>query len=103
IDYVSNPQRVKAMNDNNQVRPSTGQLLCTNCHRAHNADSSAGATILMRGDLAISATTLIGNEPVPAAAGTAYTGLARMADPNDTGTRAGAINSTNALCLACHQ
>lgn len=88
--------------DNNQIMPtSTGsQLLCTNCHRGHNADSSAGATILMRGDLAISSATLIGNHAVPAAASTAYTGVYRMQDP---GGRDAMVNSTNAMCLACHR
>jgi hypothetical protein len=95
--------RMKTVADNNQIMPTpvtNQQLLCTHCHRAHNADSSAGATILMRGDLAISAYTLIGNHAVPAAATTAYTGVYRM---QDAGGRASTINSTNALCLACHQ
>jgi len=94
--------RMKAVADNNQILSTTGgsQLLCTNCHRAHNTDSSVGATILMRGDLAISATTLIGLEPVPTSATNAYTGLTRMADQ---GGRGAAFNSTNSLCLTCHQ
>jgi hypothetical protein len=93
--------RMKAINDNNQIRPTgPSQLLCTNCHRGHNADSSAGATILMRGNLAISADTLIGNHAVPAGATTAYTGLYRM---QEAGGRAAMVNSTNAMCLSCHQ
>jgi hypothetical protein len=93
--------RMKAINDNNQIRPTgPSQLLCTNCHRAHNADSSAGATILMRGYLAINANSLIGNHAVPAGATTAYTGLYRM---QEAGGRAAMVNSTNAMCLSCHQ
>jgi hypothetical protein len=93
--------RMKAINDNNQIRPTgPSQLLCTNCHRGHNADSSAGATILMRGDLAINANSLIGNHAVPAGATTAYTGLYRM---QEAGGRAAMVNSTNAMCLSCHQ
>jgi hypothetical protein len=95
--------RMKTINDNNQIRPTAAQLLCTNCHRAHNADSSAGATILMRGDLAISATTLIGTATVPTGLTNAGSGLYRMADAGSGSGRGSAFNSTNALCLACHQ
>jgi len=89
--------RMKPMADNNQIQPNAAtQLLCTNCHRAHNADSSAGATILMRGS---DTATAIGTGTVASSVATAYYGLNRM---NDKGGRGAAFNSTNPLCLACH-
>ena len=89
--------RMKGLADNNQIQPNAAtQLLCTNCHRAHNADSSAGATILMRGsDVA----TAMGTGTVANSVATAYLGVRRM---EDKGGRNAAFNSTNPLCLACH-
>jgi hypothetical protein len=96
------PRMLASITDNNQIMPTSSgsQLLCTNCHRGHNADTSAGATILMRGDLAISSSTLIGSNAVPTGASTAYTGVYRM---EDAGGRSTMIKSTNAMCLACHR
>ncbi len=89
--------RMKPMADNNQVQPNAAaQLLCTNCHRAHNADSSAGATILLRGS---DTATAMGTGTIASSVATAYYGLRRM---EDKGGRAAAFNSTNPLCLACH-
>jgi len=97
IDFTSNPQRVKPMADNNQIQPSAATLLCTNCHRAHNADGTAGATILMRGTMAF--TTAMGTGTAPSDAATAHYGVRRM---EDKGGRGSAFSSTNPLCLACH-
>jgi hypothetical protein len=89
--------RMKPMADNNQVQPNAAtQLLCTNCHRAHNADSSAGATILMRGS---DTATAMGTGTVASSVATAHYGVRRM---EDKGGRSAAFNSTNPLCLACH-
>ena len=89
--------RMTTASDNNQIQiNAVTQLLCTNCHRAHNADSSAGATILMRGS---DTTTVMGTGTVASSVATAYYGVRRM---EDKGGRGAAFNSTNPLCLACH-
>jgi hypothetical protein len=90
--------------DNGQIRLSTntagvggGFLICTNCHRGHNAVSSAGATILMSGT---DNTTPIGTIPTPTNVATASQAVWRM---TDVGGRASAFNTTNPLCMACHK
>ena len=85
--------------DNNQIGTTTNYLLCTNCHRAHNADGTAGASILMRGTTAF--TTAMGQGPVPdLTTANAPRGTYRM---EDKGGRGASWNSTNPNCLACHQ
>lgn len=74
-----------------------GVLICTNCHRAHNATSSTGATILLRGT---DTTTQMGDIAEQLSNANAYLGLQRM---QDKGGRLGAFNSLNPLCLACHR
>lgn len=99
INYTTNTERMKTMADNNQIQPSASSVTCTNCHRAHNADGTAGATILMRGTTAF--TTAMGTGPVPdLTTANAPRGLYRM---EDKGGRGAAFNSTNPLCLGCHQ
>lgn len=103
LNYTSAPPplgRISPMNDNNQIMPSTGRLVCTNCHRAHNADSSAGATILMRGSMAPIASNRIGTGTLPTDNNTTYWGVRRM---SDKGGRSAAFDTTNPHCLACHQ
>jgi len=102
LDYTTGAPpagRISPMNDNNQIMPTAARLVCTNCHRAHNADSSAGATILMRGDLPYAANHL-GTGTVPTDNVTTYWGLRRM---EDKGGRGAAFDTTNPLCLSCHQ
>ena len=99
INYTTNTERMKTMADNNQIQPSASSLTCTNCHRAHNADGTAAGTILMRGTLAF--TTPMGTGALPdLTTANAPRGLFRM---EDKGGRGGAFNSTNPLCLGCHQ
>jgi hypothetical protein len=64
------------------------QVLCTNCHRAHNAATTAGGTILM----ATETTTVMGS----ATSTNATSGMGVLG-------RANHIVNTNPLCLACHQ
>ncbi len=75
LSWTANPARILNLSgsDNGQIAPRSTNLMCTNCHRAHNAESVAGATILMRG----TDTAQIG-------AGAAFT-------------------NTNPLCMACHR
>lgn len=85
--------------DNAQIGTSTNYLLCTNCHRAHNADGTAGGTILMRGSMAVA--TALGTGALPdLTTVNAPRGMFRM---EDKGGRTSAFNSTNPNCLACHQ
>ncbi len=102
LDYTTGAPpagRISPINDNNQIMPTAARLVCTNCHRAHNADSSAGATILMRGNLPYAANH-IGLGTLPTDNATTYWGLRRM---SDKGGRAASFDTTNPLCLACHQ
>lgn len=74
-----------------------GTILCTNCHRAHNADSSMSATILVRGD----DTSLYGSLGTQAVSrANAFNGVRRM---DDRGGRAASINNMAPLCTACHK
>lgn len=99
MDWASNPGRVKPIfTDNGMIAPraAANGVLCTNCHRAHNADSSAGATILMRS----TDTTAMRSGTIATDNTSAWRGLTRIAD---AGGRAGAFANTNPLCLACHR
>lgn len=98
-NWTSNPERVKPIfADNGMIAPRAGNngLLCTNCHRAHNADSSAGATILMRS----TDVTAMRSGTIATDNNSAWRGLTRIAD---AGGRAAAFSNTNPLCLACHR
>lgn len=98
VAWDLNPTRVRnvAGTDNGQIGPRGTNLLCTNCHRAHNAESTAGATILMRG----TDTAAIGTVTAPTDQATAWRGTTKM---NDRGGRGAAFATTNPLCMACHQ
>jgi hypothetical protein len=63
------------------------QVLCTNCHRGHNGQTTAGATILMA-----TSSTAIGS----ATTANAYNGMGILG--RDT-----LLVNTNPLCLGCHQ
>ncbi len=98
LSWTANAARIKPLagNDNGQIGPRGSTLMCTNCHRAHNAVSSAGATILMRGD---DVSAEIGTGPIPTGRDDGERGLTRM---QDRGGRSTAFNNTNPLCMACH-
>lgn len=68
---------------------AANQVLCTNCHRGHNAATAGGSTILM---VTTTAAPVLG----PTTAATALNGLG-------TSGRDAHINNTNPLCLGCHQ
>jgi predicted CXXCH cytochrome family protein len=101
---ATNPRMQDGCPDNGQIRVGSndtgtggGTIICTNCHRAHNAVSSAGATILMSG---VDNVTRIGNIGNPTGVTQANWGAFRM---TDQGGRDQAFNTTNPLCLACHK
>ncbi len=98
LSWTANPARIKPLagSDNGQIGPRSTNLMCTNCHRAHNAESVAGATILMRG----TDTAQIGAGTAPTGASDSWRGTTRM---NDRGGRGAAFTNTNPLCMACHR
>jgi hypothetical protein len=67
-----------------------GQVLCTNCHRGHNGQTSAGASILMA--TASGGANNIGS----ATTANAFNGMGILG--RDT-----LLVNTNPLCLGCHQ